>query len=719
VVTEHAANAGWPAVVVTDASGVVVHWSRSAARTYGWSDAEAVGRRLGELYLDDAAAAAAAGELAALAPGEAREAVTCVRRRDGATFTVHHRETPVFDGDRRLVAAVSLSYAVDERAAPATRAAGGRATDRLRKLQEVTAELSRATTTDEAAQVVLSKGLEIEGAGSGALWLVDEAAGVLRFVASTGAAPGATDRFRAIPLDSDLPGAEVVRTREPAYVRSLAERDIRWPMIAGVPSAMEAQAVVPLVVDDRALGCLSFGFRDVRDFAESDRDFLAALTNVCAQVFDRARLYDAERAANARVAFLAEASRVLNSSLDYPETLERCVALLLDAFAALVAIDVVTPEGTLERVAMGHADPAKRAATERLRDNPVRPGTNTWEVLRTGTPRLIDELSEDELRRAAGDDERYEAVREIAYGPAMVVPMTARGGTVGVLFVARGRGEAPFTADDLTLAVDLGARAGSAVDNARLYASRADVARLLQQGLLPPRLPDVPGLELAARYRPAYAGLDVGGDFYDCYAVGDRWAFMIGDVVGTGPAAAALTALVRHTARAVAPYVDGPAEVLHAVREALVAGGDDEVFCTLLYGTAERVADGVRLAVIGAGHPPPFVVRADGGVERVPTTGGLLGAPPPVGIDAVEVLLRPGDAFVGVTDGVLEARPAVAWDAPDEPAAFFDEGGLLAVLEGQAGVSADAVAGAIESAVLEFTRGRAPDDVAVLVLRAT
>jgi PAS domain S-box-containing protein len=719
------ADSGWPAIVVTDPAGVVLQWNDAAEAVYGWAEAEAVGRDVALLDID-ADGNAVAAVLDATRARTPWEGQVTARHRDGSSFAAHLRTTPVTDGDGRVVAVVGLSYPVGEARFPllaaerAARASSERSAERLRRLQRVTAELTRAMRTEDVATTVLARGTELEGAGSGALWLLDEAAGLLRFVAAVGMLPGNAARFAAIPLDADLPGAAVARTGTAIYLRSRAERDARWPGLTGVTTAMEAQAVVPLVVDGRTVGALSFGFADEREFGAGERDFLAALANVCAQAVDRARLHDAERAASGRVAFLAEAGRLLSGSLDYEVVLDRSVALLLEAFAALVAIDVVNADGRLERVAMGHVDPVKRQAMERLRHNPIRPGSHSWVVLQTGEPRLVDEISDDDLRRAMVDDELYETAREIAYGPAMIVPMTARGGTVGLMFVARPRGDEPFTSDHLALAVDLAARAGSAVDNARLFAERSNVAETLQRSLLPPRLPDVPGLELGARYRPAYAGLQVGGDFYDCYAVGDGWAFMLGDVVGTGPRAAAVTAVVRHTARAVAPYVDGPAAVALAVREAIVAGQDDEVFCTLLYGSiAAHPGGGVLLSVVGAGHPQPYVLRAGGEVERVPTTGSLLGGVPPLGIEPVEVRLAPGDALVGVTDGVLEARRARSLDAPVLSADFFDEPRLRDLLAASAGRSADAIAGAVEAAVLEFTEGRAPDDLAVLVLRAT
>jgi PAS domain S-box-containing protein len=709
---------------VTTPDGTIVQWSDSATAVYGWSEDDALGRPVGDLLVPGEDTDLAEAVMRALRDGVPWEGPFRVRHRDGSTFLAHVRNTPVLADDGGLVAIVGLSYPTGEERFPllaaerSARTAAERANARLRRLQEVTAALGAAMTTDEVSETVLCRGMELEGAGSAALWLLDETGTALRYASGAGTAPGTDVRFAALPLDLDLPGPAVVRTGRSIFLRSQADRDERWPSLIGTPSLMEAQAVVPLVVSGRPIGCLSFGFPDEREFGAGEQDFLTAFANVAAQVLDRARLFDAERAATARVAFLAEASRVLNSSLDYGETLQRVVGLLLEAFAALVIIDVADPAGGLERVAIAHTDPSKRDVIEMLRDWPVLPDTPAWNVLRTGVPIVLPEMPEEVLREVSDSEERFQAAMALDVGPAMCVPIAATGRVLGIVLLARPRGGTPFTDDDLALATELGARAGSAVENARLFRARTAVAETLQRSLLPPSLPDIDGVELGARYRPALEGLEVGGDFYDCFAVRDGWAFVIGDVVGSGPQAAAVTAVVRHTARAVAPYVDGPEEVVHAVRDALVAGDDDEVFCTLLYGSIAHEDGGVRLSVVGAGHPQPYVVRATGEVTRVDTSGSLLGALPPLGIEAVDCRLSRGDAFVCVTDGVLEARPAPAFGMA-KGVTFFDEAGLVKVLRANAGRDADAIAGAIESAVLAFTGGRAPDDVAILVLRAT
>src|SRR5439155_23471108 len=135
---------------------------------------------------------------------------------------------------------------------------------------------------------------------------------------------------------------------------------------------------------------------------------------------------------------------------------------------------------------------------------------------------------------------------------------------------------------DLALAEDLARRAATAIDLARLYDERSRVARKLQESLLPPSLPEIPGLQVAVRYQAAGEGTEVGGDFYDVFATGDgAWAAVIGDVCGKGAEAAGLTGLARHTIRAVAMQERSPAAILGRLNEAML--DDDDRFCTVCY----------------------------------------------------------------------------------------------------------------------------------------
>jgi serine phosphatase RsbU (regulator of sigma subunit) len=241
------------------------------------------------------------------------------------------------------------------------------------------------------------------------------------------------------------------------------------------------------------------------------------------------------------------------------------------------------------------------------------------------------------------------------------------------------------------------------------------IAHVLQRSLLPPCLPDIPGVELAARYHPAGDHAEVGGDFYDAFSLGeDRWGFLIGDVAGKGPGAAAMTAVVRHTARATA-RVSGGLRVPEAVNAALLESDHDEGFATMAYGDLRLAAGHVTVRLLYCGHPPALLVRAGGRIAAVEGRGPLLGQFPVINVEPVAVTLFPGDVLVLVTDGVLEARTPRS--ARHFGLCFLEEDGLAAVLAETRGRSAATIARRIEERTVAFSGGGPGDDLAVLVLR--
>ncbi|KES08342.1 histidine kinase [Streptomyces toyocaensis] len=182
---------------------------------------------------------------------------------------------------------------------------------------------------------------------------------------------------------------------------------------------------------------------------------------------------------------------------------------------------------------------------------------------------------------------------------------------------------------------------------------------VLQRSLLPAALPDIPGVEIACHYHTASA-LQVGGDFYDLFALDDdRAVFFLGDVCGKGPQAAALTSLTRHTLRAAALHDSDPVADLRMLNTVLLDRytGDDPRYCTAVVGVLERVGDGWEVRMASGGHPPALVLRADGRAEYLPTRGGMLvGAVPEAHFVPVRTTLRPGDTLLLYTDGLTEAR---------------------------------------------------------------
>jgi hypothetical protein len=184
-----------------------------------------------------------------------------------------------------------------------------------------------------------------------------------------------------------------------------------------------------------------------------------------------------------------------------------------------------------------------------------------------------------------------------------------------------------------------------------LMEQHREIASTLQAALLPPRLPEIDGIGLAVRYWPAGAVTIVGGDFYDVFPLGgERWAIVIGDVCGSGPNAAAVTAIARHTMRAAAMHGAAGADALDWTNLALHAGNRD-LFCTAVFSTVERTLGGWRFTSTAAGHPLPLLARADGEVSTVGELGSLLGVLPELELGTASVELRPGDTLIFYTDG--------------------------------------------------------------------
>jgi len=269
--------------------------------------------------------------------------------------------------------------------------------------------------------------------------------------------------------------------------------------------------------------------------------------------------------------------------------------------------------------------------------------------------------------------------------------------------------EREFDADTVELLLAIARQGAQALERARLHDERAYVARTLQQGLLPRMLPDVPGVELAVRYRPVGDGSEVGGDFYDVVEVAsDEHLLVVGDVCGKGAVAATLTGFVRATIRAVALDDPSPVHVLDRVNRALLGHDAPGALATVACGCLKRTAAGATVGLATAGHPPALVLRAGGGVEAVQTSGRLLGAVPDARIEETVVALASGDVLLLYTDGVIDARVGRG---------TFGEERLRAAVAAAAGASAAGMVDAVDAAVRAASPGARRDDEALLALR--
>jgi PAS domain S-box-containing protein len=410
--------------------------------------------------------------------------------------------------------------------------------------------------------------------------------------------------------------------------------------------------------------------------------------------------------------FLAEASRVLAGSLDYGETLRAVARLAVPQIADWCAVDLAAGEA-IERVAVEHVDPARvqlaRDVQERYPPDP-RSGTGVYGVLERGASELYGEISDAMLERTARDPEHLELLRSVGLRSAMLVPMRLRDRVLGVVSFVSAESGRRFDEQDLVLAEDLALRAAAAVENARLYETATSIADTLQASLLPPVLPEIPAMEIAAAYRPAGHGLEVGGDFYDVFNTAeDQWYAVVGDVCGKGAEAAAVTALARYTIRAAAVRRRSPSAILRWLSDAMLQQGDaDGRFCTIACAHLDVSRSPARVTVACGGHPLPLVVRADGATEELGTPGTLLGLVEHPELQDRTAELHEGDTLVLYTDGLTEAgAPEHVWEPED----------LAATARGTAGGPPAAMVERLMTAAVGSV-ARARDDVAVLALRA-
>jgi PAS domain S-box-containing protein len=398
---------------------------------------------------------------------------------------------------------------------------------------------------------------------------------------------------------------------------------------------------------------------------------------------------------------LARTGELLASSIDHAETLQAVARVGIPQLADHCSVYIPDRNGVLEQAAVAAAE-ADGAGSEPQTDEPpprLGDGSLLAEVIRTRTPLLASEPPSDD-----SDIRRPDFIDGHRMGSAIAVPMTAGAKVIGVLVFANRPDSRHLDESDLKIGLEIGRRAALAIENARLAGERAEVARVLQRGLLPPELPTLRGFELATMYRPAGEVNEVGGDFYDVFAIEGGWMVAIGDVMGRGAAAASLTGLARHTIRTAGRLTGDPRDAARLVDESLKRGADLLLCSAIILVLPEVDTDPARIPILVAGHPPPLLIR-EGAVEPAALQGPLLGAPDEHRWELSTMELSAGEQLVLYTDGVTEARGE---------AERFGEERLRASLPSAAG-PIDVVR-SVEGALDSFIAGEPEDDAAVLAI---
>jgi PAS domain S-box-containing protein len=485
---------------------------------------------------------------------------------------------------------------------------------------------------------------------------------------------------------------------------------------AHLPAAAPRSAmIVPLSVGERVIGAMTLVRFDGRPrFERGDLQLAQDVGRRLAVAIENARLYEAEQRARRqaelateRLALIADFGRRLSRSLDLPTIAEILVRFSVRHVGDRAALELVGRDGRPIDTVSAIRDAVGEAVVEWI---PADPGSESnradalaARVVGEQRPVLaVEGHTPDADREAAAA-----LLARLGSRSAIAAPLSSGEAILGSLAVGR-ESEPPLGPDDLELVEEICARAGQALDNARLFGERSTIAETLQRSLLPPLLPEVPGISVGAFYRPAGDGTQVGGDFYDLFeSTPGEWGLVIGDVCGKGSPAAAVMALARYTVRTASLADSRPSSILETLNEALLRQSADDRFCTACYVRLRPNALGARLTVAAGGHPLPLLVRSDGDVEPVGRPGTLLGHFDDPDFSDQVVDMRPGDTLVLYTDGVTDERRG---------SEEFGERRLVDVLRSAAGLSPDDVCERLETALEAFRDDEPKDDIAVVAL---
>jgi PAS domain S-box-containing protein len=702
------------AIIGVDVDGRIGSWNPGAEHLYGYSPEEAIGQPI------TITAPPEQGDEALLLMRRALEGHTISghrtvrRRKDGSLVDVAVTLSPILDGEGQPAGFAGIVRDITEELETER--------ERLRLLEQETKARRRAEELERGASFLveihttLDSSLDYEEvlgrlaritvprlADWCAIHVLDGGGSVRQIAVAHTDPEGerlAWELAERYPPDSgDAQGVPaVLRTGEaqliPEITDEMIESSARDPGHLEIMRGLQLRSamVVPLRARGQTLGAITLvSAESGRIYEQGDLDFASAVARRAALSIDNARLHSEVIERGEEMEFLAEASAELDAALDLDETLQKLADLTVPHLGDGCMVDLLDETGVIRRVASATKDPAARTVLESLQE----------ETIELDSPHPVAKaIKTGQLQRVESIDETQQA--------AVVAPMRARGRLLGAITVASFT-ERRFDDDDVRVIRELARRASIAVDNARLYGESRYIASRLQQSLLPPHLPEIPGAEIAARFRPAGEANDVGGDFYDIFQRGpDQWAITIGDVCGKGPDAAAVTSLARHTLRATALRGDdSPDDLLRTLNRAMLAEGPLAYqFCTVAFASFE-IGASTRVAVAGGGHPLPILMRADGTVEAVGAPGTLLGVVEDPEITCTDVELFPGDTMVFYTDGITEARTERGLLGLD---------GLLSALRSCVGCAAAEVAERIEQR-LESQTVELRDDVALVVIQ--
>ncbi|MFI8522663.1 SpoIIE family protein phosphatase [Streptomyces sp. NPDC085481] len=706
------------AVAQIDRTGAITAWNEDSEELFGYSAEQVTGKPLGDLAAWPHTPGIGTGlaEALRLSRWEGSYGIRCA---DGRVIPVYASHLRVRDaqGEPSTVCLLVREY---ERAVlqtpqrPASSESGNEnrttadpfevfigspAPDDLDGLLQRTVERARDMLDGDSAFLLLATDDETE----------------LEVRATTGL-PSARQRFARVPVETGA--SRYGSARMPAVHEDLAAVPGAVPLLEG--TGMRSVVTVPLKVEGRLTGSLGVAAEGANRYSNEEALRLQFAADRIALAVESARLGELERLRRGSLSFLVEASDLLAGTLDRDQTLALMAQMTVPTLATWCAVYTIadqTSDPYLSYVLHEDEDlidGLKALLSSISPPDPVTtPGARVWTAPgdaahRAALSASVRELGEGPGPLSSGINTTLATASAVG-GETVVLPLVARNRVIGMLTLGKPSDD-HFRQEILELAEDLSRRAALALDNARLYSERMAISRSLQRSLLPPGLPDIPGVEVDVIYRAAGEGNEVGGDFYDLFPIRDgAYGFAIGDVCGTGPEAAAVTGLARHALRLLAREGFGGPAVLERLNAAILDEGARSRFLTLLYGEMRPQEDGSAvLKVVCAGHPLPLRLSQDGTVRPAADPQPLLGVMEDLELYEQTITLDPGDVLLCVTDGVTERR---------EGTRMLGDDGLTEVLKSCTGLTAGAVAARVLRAVERFAQEPASDDMAILALR--
>ena len=522
---------------------------------------------------------------------------------------------------------------------------------RFTRLGRVTRDLSAATDLDTVTDIITRLVGDAVSASVTMLALRDGDDLVTLGLRGTPLLPElAAGRF---PLSKPVPICDAIRTGQPVLLLDREELTEAYPNLAG--SDAVAMLAFPLRSgEDPAFGALALRFDAPAPRLEmAEIELLHIAADVCTQTVLRLRAEASSAERLRRIEFLSSASEQLARSLDHHATMRTVAELAVSSLADWCGVQLLE-DGRLHSLVVAHSDPELAAAAYRLMTRvPTNPNAEvgSYAVARSGRSELHSPVTVELIQRVSTNPELVALADQLSLQSVIVVPLVARGRTTGTMSLASCSRQ--FTAEDLVFAEDLARRAALAIDNADLFSQTQRAAETLQHALLPQRLPEMKGWDLATLYQPS-GRVEVGGDFFDVVdLMTGRYVAVIGDVMGRGVDAAATAARLQAAVRALVA-ADPDLRAVAAGLDRLLALSNEQPLVTLVLLAFDGVTDSADVLV--AGHPPPLLVTPDGTPARWQGTVW-----PAFGVGDVDRRPEPVDLLHGgvvllYTDGLVERR---------------------------------------------------------------